>query len=236
MWPRLKKLADGIRGIFPDAAHRRAPKMRLGQLLLATFRQFVQLDLRLSHLIILALILLGAAVNLLLPHGWTIWPFVLVASVMTVINEAADRTGQGVPPLYVYAFFVGAVALWFVATMAMSVVNPFVLLLGLLVLAYYCAQGFIAKREQAKLIAKRRSDGCCIHCGETINPKMAFCANCGEEPNPDMARLERVSNMAGVSPMKARTRESLTPVAPTAAVKQKEQALLARHRGNSRRG
>src|SRR5689334_7665830 len=73
---------------------------------------FAEHDLRWTYLAMAVMVVGGAVMNLFLPHGWTVWPFVLAASIMLFINEAADRSGQGIPPLKVYAFVGGAVVLW----------------------------------------------------------------------------------------------------------------------------
>src|SRR2546423_15275381 len=92
----------------------------------------------------------GAVMNLFLPHGWTVWPFVLAAAIMLFINEAADRNGQGIPPLKVYAFVGGAVVLWMSLVLIISALNPLVLLLGLSILGYHLAKGYIKTRQRAQ--------------------------------------------------------------------------------------
>ena len=76
------------------------------------------------------MVFLGILVNLLLPHGWTVWPIVLAASLMLLIHEAADRNGVGVPPLMVYSFFGGVVIFWLIGIAVLSLLNPIILLIG----------------------------------------------------------------------------------------------------------
>ena len=128
-------------------------------------REFSMHDLRWSHLLIGMMILIGAIVNLLLPHGWTVWPFVLAAGIMTMVHEAAERNGQGVPPLHAYAFFAGAVLTWVVLVSIFAVVNPFILVAGILGLGYHSARAYMKGRQRVLLIATRRAEGKCIHCG-----------------------------------------------------------------------
>jgi len=200
------------------------------------WRQFVQRDLRLSYLIIAGMVVLGALVNLGLPHGWTVWPFVVGAAILLLINEATDRHGQGIPPFHVYVFFASAVALWLTLVAIFSVFNPIILILGILVLGYYALQGHLKQRERARLVVQRMAEGRCIHCGAIVIPEMVYCPRCGEEPNPDSSRLKRVAEVPRTAQSKARTRDALAPKPSAASAAQKERALLSRrHRGKSRR-
>lgn len=209
-WPRARKLiAEGL-------------------------RRYLRLDLRVWHLAIVGMLIFGVAVNLLLPHGWTVWPFVAAAALMLAVHEAAERNAQGIPPLYVYLFFVSAMALWLVVVMIASAVNPVVLLLGFAGAGYYGVKGYLKSVERSRLFAKRRAEHLCIHCGQPVNPDLAFCANCGEDPDPDGARLARVATASVSSQAKSRIRAALAPPAPATSAAQKEQALLSRR--HRRRG
>ena len=123
-------------------------------------QQFIQQDLRYSYYVAAGLILLGALVNLFLAHGWTVWPFVFVASFMTMVHEAAERSGQGVPPLYVYAGFVSMLALWVVGALIFSALPPVVLLIGAIAIIYQCAKGYILQHQRNALVQyiKQRSN------------------------------------------------------------------------------
>lgn len=207
------------------------------QQLAEAVRQTAETDLRWSYLIIGAFVLLGVAVNLLLPHGWTVWPVVLAVGLLVMINEAADRNGQGVPPLAVYALFVAAVVLWLAALMLISAVHPLILLLALAVLGYQCGRGCVKTRAQRQLIDRRRAQGLCVHCGEANEPDQVYCGNCGEVANPDgvRARWSTLTPRNGADV--ARVRAALEPESSTATARMKEQALLnRRHRSHAKRG
>lgn len=196
--------------------------------------QYAQRDMRWSHLVLGAMIALGLIVNLVLPHGWTVWPFVLAAALMLTIHELADRNGQGIPPMHVYAFFVAGMTLWLGVVLVLSAVNVLVLLLGIGVLAYFAVQGYLKQREKMRLIAARRAAKLCIHCGHVIDPALAFCEGCGEDPDPDLNRLRRVAS-AGGHRRRDHLRSVLKPDPPTTSAQKKEQALLARrHRKRGR--
>jgi hypothetical protein len=195
------------------------------------FREFARSELRPSHLIIGGIILLGAAINLIFAHGWTVWPFVAAFGILTYINEAADRNGQGIPPFQVYAFLVGVVAVWIVLVFFLSSINPLILILGLLAVAYRGTQAFLSKRERDRLIAHRRSEGLCLHCGAVNNPGAPFCESCGEEPNPDDALLRRVAEIYRTPQDMAHARATLSRAGGAgSSAAAKEKALLARHR------
>ena len=198
-------------------------------------RQFVQVDLRLSYLTIGGMVVLGAVVNLLMPHGWTVWPFVLGAAVMLLVNEAADRNGQGVPPFHAYAFVAGAMACWFAILLLFSVLNVMVLVVGTLVLAYYAAKGYMKIRQRALLVATRRLEGRCIHCGQIADPQYAYCQNCGEDPDPDATVLKNISNVPRSAGNAAKARTALRPESLAASAARKEQALIARRRSVQQR-
>jgi len=193
--------------------------------------EFVRQDLRPSHLILAAMIVVGALVNLLFAHGWTVWPLVLAFGILTIINEAADRNGQGIPPFQVYAFFLGAGAAWIVLVLFLCTIHPIVLIVGMAAIIYRIAEALLKQRERNRLIAYRRAQGVCLHCGEVYDPNAVFCDSCGEEPNPEAAILKRVAQIYRSSEDMARARAVLgrRVIAGTPAAK--EQALIARHHG-----
>jgi hypothetical protein len=193
-------------------------------------REYVRTDLRWSYLAILGMVIGGAIVNLAMPHGWTVWPFVMAAGMMMLIHEAAERNLTGVPPFQVYALFFSVLACWFVFLAVLSLIHPVILLIGLLVMGYYCALGYLKQRERKRLIAKRRIEGRCIFCGAIADYELAFCMNCGNEPDPDDAQLKRVGNAPRAGNIQKRARAALKPATPVEAARKKEQALMNRRR------
>lgn len=193
-------------------------------------RQFVRTDLRWSYLVIGGMVAAGVLVNVFLPHGWTVWPVVMGAGIMLMIHEAADRNLQGVPPLHVYGFFISAMVVWLGLIAILSAFNPVILLIGLIVLGYYCTLGYIKQLERRKLIARRRLAQQCVHCGRPADYELALCMHCGREPDPDDAQLKRVAHQPKTATDKARARENLTPKPPTESAAKKEQALIQRRR------
>jgi hypothetical protein len=191
-------------------------------------REYARLDLRASHIIVVVMIVAGVVINIVVAHGWTVWPFVGAFGVLTYINEAADRNGQGIPPFQVYAFFFGVVAPWILMVFLLSSINPIIVILGVIAVGYRAAQAFIRQRERDRLIAARRADGRCIHCGEMFDPNAILCESCGEEPNPDEALLKRVAQIYRSPEEMARTRATLSRAATNASTK--ETALLTRRR------
>ncbi len=144
--------------------------------LASVVHEYARLDLRASHIIVAAMIIAGAITNLVVAHGWTVWPFVGAFGVLTYINEAADRNGQGIPPFQVYAFFFGAVALWILMVLLLSSINPIIVILGIMAVGYRAAQAFIRQRERDRLIAARARMGgvfivgrCLIRMGLFVN-------------------------------------------------------------------
>lgn len=209
-------------GFLRTQIERLKPFLRLG------LREYVRTDLRASYMLIGGMVLVGIIVNFFMPHGWTVWPVVLAASLMLLLHEAADRNGVGVPPLLVYAFFAGAILFWIVCVAILSVLNPIVLLIGVLALIYYCLKGYLQKLEQKRIIAKRRLDGCCIFCGHPADYELACCMHCGREPDPDFALLQRVGFAPRAANVKQNARAALKQPSNVEVAKQKEQALLAR--------
>jgi len=199
--------------------------------LVNALREFARQDLRPSHLILAAMIVVGALVNLLFAHGWTVWPLVLAFGILTLINEAADRNGQGIPPFQVYAFFLGAGAAWIVLVLVLCTIHPIVLIIGMAAVLYRVAEAILKQRERDRLIAYRRAQGLCLHCGEVYDPNAVFCESCGEEPNPEEAILKRVAQIYRSSEDMARARAILGRRAGAESPAAKEQALIARHHG-----
>jgi hypothetical protein len=192
-------------------------------------------DLRWSYLAVAGLIVAGAGVNLLLANGWTVWPVVAVAAILLYVHEAADRNGQGVPPMHVYGLFAAVLLVWMVVVLVLSAVNPVILLLGLGTLAYYCVKGFLRQQEARRLIEHRRANGLCVHCGEPADPAQGVCLNCGEEPNPEVMQLQRVQAVVAKGADANRMRSVLKQEGLSVAARRKEAALL-RDRQNRRPG
>jgi hypothetical protein len=197
-------------------------------------KSFYEFDMRWSFLVAGGLIVVGIAINLIFTHGWIIWPFLAIAGLMSMIHEAAERNGQGVPPLYAYGFLVGAIVLWMLVTLIFSVVNPHVLLLGVVALGYQCLRAFLHDRERNRIVEARRAGGCCIFCGERVDAKIGMCTNCGNEPDPHGARLARVASIVVGRKNPAHVRAALKPESHAGSAKKKEEALLARHRARTR--
>ena len=206
----------------------RATRQWIDNDLPVALKQFFSMDLRWSYIAIGAMVVIGVVLNFLLPHGWTVWPFVMAAGILAMVNEAADRNGQGIPPFQVYALFFGALGLWVFVMAVLSITNPLILLLGISVLIYYAIRGYLQDRERRCMIETRRAENRCIHCGEPIiDPKLAFCENCGEEPNPLNTQLDRVRSTVSLAKNTAHARGVLTKEAVTAAAARKEKQLLA---------
>src|SRR5438309_498187 len=89
----LRTLADSLRRGWRSDASRLGARRLLRQWV----RECIDLQLRWSFFAIVGLVVLGAVVNRLIPHGWAVWPFVAAAGMMLMIHEAADRNGQGIP-------------------------------------------------------------------------------------------------------------------------------------------
>lgn len=198
--------------------------------LMKGLRDYVQLDLRLSHIMLAIAIVVGALINLIFAHGWTVWPVVLAFGVLTYMNEAVSRNGQGVPPYQVYGFFFGAVVVWFVLVMFLSTLNPLILILGVGAILYRIIEAYLRQRERDRLIATRRMEGVCLHCGQPYDPNAVFCDSCGEEPNPDDAILKRVAQIYRSDQDVQHARAVLGKSAKPTTTSTKEQALIARHR------
>jgi hypothetical protein len=191
------------------------------------WKQFSWTDLRWSYIAIAAMLLVGVLVNILLPNGWTIWPLIPVIGLLIVVNESADRNGQGVPPFQVYAFFGAVGVVWVIGVVIMSKVNPFVQLLGLGVMAYYAAQGYIKNRERLRIITNRRNEGCCIHCGEPADPVATICEECGLEIDPERTSQQRTAAISLYGKKTDRARSVLKPQSLGNIAAAKEKALIA---------
>jgi len=190
-------------------------------------KEFLRNDMRWSYWVIAGLLAI-AIVASFFPGGWQLYPFLFAAGVLSMIHEAADRNGQGVPPLYAYGFLIGIILFWVVVIAIFSLVNKFVLFLGILALAYQLARGYLQERERTKLIETRRAHGECIHCGYETDPKKGVCPNCGEEPDPSSATLRRVASIVHQRKNTPQARQTLGKQNPMNAVQRREQALIAR--------
>lgn len=197
---------------------------------IASFKQLDITDLRWTHLAILGMVVGGAVVNLFLTNGWTVWPLVMVAALMTAVHEAADRAGQGVPPLTVYASFAGAIVLWIGLVMLLSAVNMLVIIAAVVALAYFSLKGWLKTRIQKELIQYRIAHDLCVYCGEPASTDLQYCENCGMEPNPVTAEARRLSDSTHRNANAAHARAVLKGEGMGASAARKEQALLAMRR------
>jgi hypothetical protein len=195
----------------------------------AALKQFYNQDMRVSYFIILGLIIAGIIVNIFWPQLWIMWPFIFAVAVLSIVHEAAERNGQGVPPLYAYAFLFGVLALWvLIVVLLRVVVNKYVLLFAVIGLGYQCAKAWVQERERTKLIESRRAQGMCIHCGEPIAEKTAVCLNCGQEPDPLGQRMRRITSIVGGKRDTVRARATIKQESLASSASKREQALLAK--------
>lgn len=201
---------------------------------IASFKQLDVTDLRWTHLAILGMVIGGAVINLFLHNGWTVWPLVMVAALMTAIHEAADRAGQGVPPLTVYACFAGAIILWIGLVMLLSAVNMLVIFAAVLALAYFSIKGWLKTRIRQELIQYRIAHDLCVNCGEPASSDLQYCENCGMEPNPMIAESRRLTESTHRNANAAHARAVLKGEGMGASAARKEQALLAMRRAGKK--
>jgi hypothetical protein len=153
---------------------------------------------------------------------------------LTIINEAVERNGQGIPPFQVYALFIGIGIAWMVAIMFLSWIHPIFLILGIGVVVYRGVEAYMKQREREQLISFRRERGVCLHCGEVYDPNSVLCESCGEEPNPDGAILKRVAQICRSPQDVAQARSTLSRTTGSNSASAKEKALMARHHGEKK--
>ncbi len=202
---------------------------------IASFRQLDVTDLRWTHLTIVGMVIGGALINLIFRHdGWTIWPLVMVVALMTAVHEAADRAGQGVPPLTVYACFAGAIVLWIALTMILSAVNVFVILAAVVALGYFSIKGWLKVKLREELIKSRIAQGLCVYCGEPASTDLEYCDNCGMTTNPITAEARRLSDLTHRNADATHARAVLKGESMQASASRKEQALLAMRRAGKK--
>jgi hypothetical protein len=217
--------ADATKGFGMSSTHEYKEKA------VGALKQFYQTDMRWSYWVIAGLVAIGIVASFF-KGGWALYPILFAAGVLSMIQEAADRNGQGVPPLYAYGFLIGIILLWVIVVLIFSFVHPVLVFIGMLVLAYQLARGYLQERERTKLIETRRAHGECIHCGFETEEKKGVCPNCGEEPDPTSARLRRVASIVHVRKNTPQARGVLGKGNPMSSVKQRENALIARRQAN----
>lgn len=196
-------------------------------------RHFIEHDLRWAYLINAGLVVIGLIVNIFLPHGWTVWPLVGAAGIMVMLNEAAHRNGVGIPPFQVYALITVATCLWIVGAMLFSALWPLLLACVFVPLLYYGVHGYVWQIAHDRLVALRKREGKCVHCGEPADPQYLFCTCCGM----DLNALEPAAkpNLEKLSPSKMEhARQILASQSSIAEVSRKEQQLLKRKRRKGR--
>jgi hypothetical protein len=186
-------------------------------------------DVKWSHIINVFLLIVGLTVTVLFENGWTVCPFLGAVGIIVMINEAADRNGEGVPPLHVYLFFFASVLVWSFAVTVLSVVNIWILLFGVFGSLWYTAVCMRRAKEHDAVLAMRVERQLCIHCATPIDPEYSFCQACGREPNPDSARMKRIRSIMSNRKNSERMRRALTET-PQQVARQKERSLQQRLR------
>jgi len=192
------------------------------------FTQFRRFDLRWSYLVMGAAIVIGVILNLLMPHGWVVWPIVFVVSLISMVHEASDRNAQGVPPLAVYGLFGGALVACVVWLMVMKLCGPWLMVIATPPLLWYAGKGILENRRRDKLIEQRRSEGLCIGCGEPMDKSFEVCPNCGLDFDPDGQRLQRVASIARSRANPGRGRDVIKGTAPFTHAQRRAKALAER--------
>jgi hypothetical protein len=210
LWGRMSAGAQWLLGAVPGAA-----------------RDMGWEGMRWSYILIAVLVVIGGVVNLVVAHGWTVWPIVAVAGMLLYLNEAADRNASGIPVLYVYALAGMAVLLWVAVVMALSVVNPLILWAGILGVGGYCARDWMLERQRHELVASRREGGLCVFCGEPASVDDGVCPNCGEDPDPDQSQAQRIRAVMANSNRSGNARQVLQGETLAQGAKRKEAALMA---------
>src|SRR5688500_13637487 len=110
---------------------------------------------------------------------------------MMLVHEAAERNGEGIPPFHVYTWLISVLIVWMFAMLALSVLNPLVVLAGIGAVVYFVARGIVRDQERRRIVEFWRAEGRCTNCGEPADRGNEYCINCGEEPDPDATRLRR---------------------------------------------
>lgn len=200
----------------------------------ASFKQLDETDLRWTHLAIIGMVVAGGIVNCFLDHGWTVWPLVMAAALMTAVSEAADRAGQGVPPLVVYAGFAGAMVVWIGSVMILSQVPLIVIFAAIVAVSYFSIKGWLKVRLRRQLIESRIAHGLCVNCGQAVSPNIDLCENCGLPPNPTLAESRHLADVTHRRANAAHARAVLTGESMAASASRKEQALLAMRRAGKK--
>ena len=144
-----------------------------------------------THLVIIGLVALGCIVNLFLPHGIVVWPFVFAVSILLLLNEASDRNEVGVPPLQAYALFFGVLVVFFIFVLLISkAINPWLLILLSIGATWFVIRDWKQRRERNAEIDRLRALGLCVRCKTKVgDDPNAECANCGLAANPERLRL-----------------------------------------------
>jgi hypothetical protein len=203
-------------------------RIRTAHGMVIQLREFYENDMRWSYYLSAALIVTVVLSSIFFEHGWTLGPFAMVIGALSMVHEAAERNGQGVPPFHAYLLVLGIILVWSAIALICSILHPVIMALGLIAIGYQCARGYIQEQERNELIVERRKARCCIFCGTQTEIGYPFCPGCGEEPDPAGTRLGRVRNIVELRKNSLDTRAILTPKPPTAGVAAKERALLDR--------
>ena len=190
-------------------------------------RNELLLELRWSYIAIGVFLVTGFIANMLVPHGWTVWPVIFMASVVAVIHELTTRNELGVPILHAYMLFGVMMLFWVVGAVILRVVGPLMLLV-ILPLVCYCTRNNLRRLETLGVIAKRRRNGQCTHCGYETDPYGEFCENCGRDPGLKDYYVNPLRVGQRTDREIARARGALNPDTPNAVARKKEQALLNR--------
>jgi hypothetical protein len=148
-----------------------------------------------TWLVIVGLVIVGALVNIFLPGGVVVWPFVFAVSLLLIVNSASERHGVGVPPFQAYALCFGVLLVFFVFIALVSRINAWLVVVLTILAGGYLLQDRSVRRHRARVLDVRRAAGLCVRCATPVGRgRDDVCPRCGTPAHPDRVNLFHLGN------------------------------------------
>ena len=187
-------------------------------------------------LVVVGLVVVGALINIFLPGGVVVWPFVFALSLLLIVNDVSDRHGVGIPPFQAYALCFGVLLVFFVFVALVSRINAWLVVVLTILAGGYLLQDRSVRRHKARVVDVRRAAGLCVQCATPVGRgRDDFCPRCGMPAHPDRVNLFHLGNAIRQNAQFSGARQVLTGRKPSRS-DLKAQNLLRQRAGHHKRG
>lgn len=182
--------------------------------------------------VVMGMAVAGFFVNVFMPGGLVVWPFVFAAAMLLIVNDASDRNAVGVPPFQAYALFFGILAGLFLFVALVSQINAWLIIALTIGAAVFVARDWAQRKAKQREYERLRAAGLCVRCRTPVGRGLDdVCSSCGLPSNLERVNLLRLGRAIGMRADAVKLRQVLTGQKPghvAAKMQQLQQRRAAR--------